>query len=154
MKLFVTLFLCACLLPVIAQEKSLVGTSGFSKEVSIGKVDVSIGEVLIGDLKNQNYILNQGLLAIPKPGISTSLEERYNTFSMTPNPAMHQCQVIGVEPSKDKSVLIFNMAGKIVYNKTLSEKTVNVSSLSPGEYIVIIKDEKKQNLYKTKILKL
>lgn len=154
MKLFVTLFLCACLLPVIAQEKSLVGTTGFSQEISIGKVDISIGEVFIGDLNNQNYLLNQGFLAIPQQGISTNWEEKYNTFSMTPNPALNQCQVIGVEPSKDKRVLIFDMAGKMAYNKALTEKTVNLSALSPGEYIVIIRDEKKQTLYKTKILKL
>jgi hypothetical protein len=40
----------------------------------------------------------------------------------------------------DKEVIIFDILGKIVLQSTITSKELNVSSLSPGVYMIKIKE--------------
>jgi Secretion system C-terminal sorting domain len=74
---------------------------------------------------------------IPRLQESTSIEG----FNLYPNPVSNGKVYITSKNDLDKEIQIFDILGKKVLQTTLSSKELNVSNLSPGVYIIKIKEE-------------
>jgi hypothetical protein len=71
----------------------------------------------------------------PKPQ-ETTIEG----LSFYPNPVSNGKVYITSKSTLDKEVIIFDILGKIVLQSTITSKELNVSSLSPGVYMIKIKE--------------
>ncbi len=74
---------------------------------------------------------------IPRLQESASIEG----FNLYPNPVSNGKVYITSKNDLDKEIQIFDILGKKVLQTTLSSKELNVSNLSPGVYIIKIKEE-------------
>jgi hypothetical protein len=61
-------------------------------------------------------------------------------LSFYPNPVSNGKVYITSKSSLSKEVTIFDILGKVVLQSTISTKELNVSSLSPGIYMIKIKE--------------
>jgi hypothetical protein len=61
-------------------------------------------------------------------------------LSFYPNPVSNGKIYITSKSSLDKDIIIFDVLGKKVLQTTLNTKELNISSLSPGVYIIKIKE--------------
>jgi hypothetical protein len=68
---------------------------------------------------------------------STSIEG----LNLYPNPVSNGRVYITTKNDLDKEIQIFDVLGKKVLQTVLSSRELNVSSLSPGVYIIKIKEE-------------
>ncbi|MNE42876.1 hypothetical protein D3C80_1370260 [compost metagenome] len=73
----------------------------------------------------------------PKLQETTSIEG----LSLYPNPVSNGKVYITSKNDLDKEIQIFDVLGKKVLQTELSSKELNVSNLSPGVYIIKIKEE-------------
>ncbi len=80
--------------------------------------------------------------------LSTNNEDiSANNFSIYPNPVDGLLTIQNINTSKNIKLTIYDLTGKVVLlneHKTMSEEqelTINTSSLSPGAYLLKIKDE-------------
>jgi Secretion system C-terminal sorting domain len=74
---------------------------------------------------------------IPRLQESASIEG----LNLYPNPVSNGKVYITSKNDLDKEIQIFDILGKKVLQTTLSSKELNVSNLSPGVYIIKIKEE-------------
>ena len=72
----------------------------------------------------------------PRPQENTSIEG----LNLYPNPVSNGKVYITSKNDSDKEVQIFDVLGKQVLQTMLSSKELNVSNLSPGVYIIKIKE--------------
>lgn len=72
----------------------------------------------------------------PKLQEATSIEG----FSLYPNPVTSGKIYITSKNDSNKEVIIFDVLGKKVLQSTMSSRELNVSSLSPGVYIIKINE--------------
>ena len=72
----------------------------------------------------------------PRPQENTSIEG----LNLYPNPVSNGKVYITSKNDYDKEVQIFDVLGKKVLQTMLSSKELNVSNLSPGVYIIKIKE--------------
>ncbi len=70
-------------------------------------------------------------------------ENAIGEFNLYPNPVTSDILMITSAKNNAKQVTIFDMLGKQVLSKTLVDKTLDVSSLQPGVYIIKITEDKK-----------
>jgi Secretion system C-terminal sorting domain len=68
---------------------------------------------------------------------STSIEG----LSLYPNPVSNGKVYITTKNDLDKEIQIFDVLGKKVFQTVLSSRELNISTLSPGVYIIKIKEE-------------
>ena len=61
-------------------------------------------------------------------------------LSFYPNPVSNGKVYITSKSSLEKEIIIFDIIGKIVLQTTISSKELNVSALSPGIYMIKIKE--------------
>jgi hypothetical protein len=61
-------------------------------------------------------------------------------LSFYPNPVNNGRIYITSKSTLDKEILIFDVLGKKVLQTTLTTKELNISNLSPGVYIIKIKE--------------
>lgn len=61
-------------------------------------------------------------------------------LSFYPNPVSNGKVFITSKSSLNKEVTIFDILGKVVLQSTITSKELNVSSLSPGVYMIKIKE--------------
>lgn len=61
-------------------------------------------------------------------------------LSFYPNPVSNGKVYITSKSSLAKDIIIFDIIGKIVLQTTISSKELNISSLSPGIYMIKIKE--------------
>ena len=61
-------------------------------------------------------------------------------LSFYPNPVSNGKVYITSKSSIEKEIIIFDIIGKIVLQTTISSKELNVSALSPGIYMIKIKE--------------
>jgi hypothetical protein len=74
---------------------------------------------------------------MPRLQESTSIEG----LNLYPNPVSNGKVYITSKNDLDKEIQIFDILGKKVLQTNLSSKELNVSNLSPGVYIIKIKEE-------------
>ena len=72
----------------------------------------------------------------PKTQENTSIEG----LSLYPNPVSNGKVYISTKEDSEKEITIFDVLGKKVLQTQLSSKELNVSSLSPGVYIIKINE--------------
>jgi hypothetical protein len=72
----------------------------------------------------------------PKPQENTSIEG----LSLYPNPVSNGKVYISTKEDLEKEITIFDVLGKKVLQTQLSSRELNVSSLSPGVYIIKINE--------------
>jgi hypothetical protein len=58
-----------------------------------------------------------------------------------PNPASNGKIYITSKTTLDKEIVIFDVLGKKVFQQETSSKEINISTLSPGVYIIRIKED-------------
>ena len=73
----------------------------------------------------------------PRPQENTSIEG----LNLYPNPVSNGKVYITSKNDSDKEVQIFDVLGKKVLQTVLSSRELNVSTLTPGVYIIKIKEE-------------
>lgn len=75
---------------------------------------------------------------------SKAQENKENTtiegFNFYPNPVSNGKVYISSKSMQNKEVAIYDVLGKKVLQSTMTTKELNVSSLSPGVYIIKIKE--------------
>ncbi|MGL5112327.1 MAG: T9SS type A sorting domain-containing protein [Flavobacterium sp.] len=72
----------------------------------------------------------------PKPQENTSIEG----LSLYPNPVSNGKVYISTKEDLEKEITIFDVLGKKVLQTQLNSRELNVSSLSPGVYIIRINE--------------
>lgn len=75
-----------------------------------------------------------------KPG-SRVQESTIEGLSVYPNPVSGDRVYISSKSSQDKEIIIFDVLGKKVLQTIITSKELNISSLTPGVYIIQIKEE-------------
>ncbi|TDN95246.1 putative secreted protein (Por secretion system target) [Salegentibacter sp. 24] len=63
-------------------------------------------------------------------------------LSIYPNPVTNGKVYISTSQNKEKDILIYNVLGKPVHRTKIRGKELDVSNLSPGIYILKIKEER------------
>lgn len=71
---------------------------------------------------------------------SKSQEQQFENLNVYPNPVGNGHVYITSKTTAPKDIEIFDVLGKRVMDTTISSKELNVSSLSPGVYIIKIKE--------------
>ncbi len=69
-----------------------------------------------------------------------SQDQQFENLNVYPNPVGNGRVYITSKTTAPKDIEIFDVLGKRVMSTTLSTKELNVSSLSPGVYIIKIKE--------------
>ena len=99
--------------------------------------------------KNYIYITFFSLLfslsALAQDGKQSSLaaknqEQQFDNLNVYPNPVGNGHVYITSKTTEPKDIEIFDVLGKRVIQTTIATKELNVSSLSPGVYIIKIKE--------------
>ena len=144
MKNLITLILLLTSLSVIAQEKRLISAIGLSHQNDNYKYTISIGEPIIGEICNDNVLLNQGFIPINTSSVPTDIEENNITLEIYPNPCFNQLNIKGLDLSKGYTIELIGTNGDIVLNNTLKSDQINTSSLSAGAYLLIISNKKER----------
>ncbi len=67
-------------------------------------------------------------------------ENTIEGLSFYPNPATGGKIYISTKSNEDKQITIFDVLGKKVLQTTLSSRELNISSLSPGIYLIKIEE--------------
>ncbi len=62
-------------------------------------------------------------------------------LSMYPNPVSNGKVYISSKNDSDKEIIVFDVLGKKVLQTVIASKELNVSSLSPGVYIIKINED-------------
>ena len=70
----------------------------------------------------------------------SSEENPSESLSIYPNPATGGKVFLNSKSSELKEIEIFDILGKVVLQSTINTKELNVSSLSPGIYMIKIKE--------------
>lgn len=72
--------------------------------------------------------------------VSKSQETSIDGLNFYPNPVSNGKIYITSKSAEDKEVIIFDVLGKKVLQATLTTKELNIGNLSPGVYIIKIKE--------------
>lgn len=81
-----------------------------------------------------------GAMAQDGKSQSKSQENGIEGLSFYPNPATSGKLFITTKNNDDKQITIFDVLGKKVLQTSLSSRELNISSLSPGVYIIKIEE--------------
>lgn len=112
----------------------------------------NVEQILIDSPDNESYTLtisHKGLLDEPQnfaivvsgAGLSsqaTSDVDNTEVFSVYPNPAKDVIHLNGI--SDVASIKIFNMEGKVVMSQANQNNSINISKLTSGIYLILVKD--------------
>lgn len=97
-------------------------------------------------LKNYFYIILLTLFLVPVSGFAQEVRgnsnrtETIDGLNFYPNPVSNGKIYITSKSSLNKDVAIYDVLGKKVLQATVTSKELNVSSLSPGVYIIKIRE--------------
>ena len=95
-------------------------------------------------------------VACPVVGIDES--SNHNELAIFPNPASDEVRLVVPDPGGKIVAGIYNMMGKKIFSQALSENskqvTINISSLPPGVYFIMVNGNKKKQLLTNKLVKL
>lgn len=98
-------------------------------------------------IKNYFYIIlifalftSAGAMAQDSKSTSKVQENTIEGLSFYPNPVSSGKIFITTKNNEDKQVTIFDILGKKVLQTLLSSRELNISSLSPGVYIIKIEE--------------
>ncbi|RZJ33112.1 MAG: T9SS type A sorting domain-containing protein [Flavobacterium sp.] len=81
------------------------------------------------------------LSAFAQDGKSVRPQDSIEGLSFYPNPVSNGKIYITSKSSLDKEISIFDVLGKRVLQTVMTSKELNISNLSPGVYIIKIKED-------------
>lgn len=86
-----------------------------------------------------NPVLNQSKLIVQGATLGVN-EFKNSAFTISPNPTTESLKINLKTGNDIKLVQIYNLLGKLVLESDLKNETLNVSSLSNGTYILLLRD--------------
>lgn len=96
-------------------------------------------------IKNYFYTIFIVLLftsfGVSAQGDKNRQDDSIEGFRFYPNPVTNSKLYITSTADKPKEIEIFNLLGRLVLQTILHEKELNVSNLSPGVYIIKVREE-------------
>lgn len=90
--------------------------------------------------KNYLYIAAVLLCLFSVPALAQDGKQPIEGLNFYPNPVSNGKIYITSKSALDKEVTIFDVLGKKVLQATLNAKELNISTLSPGVYIIKIRE--------------
>lgn len=91
-------------------------------------------------VKNYFYITILALLFSFSAQAQDSKQSSIEGLNFYPNPVSNGKIYITSKSSIDKEITIFDVLGKKVFQKVLNTSELNIANLSPGVYIIKIKE--------------
>lgn len=87
-------------------------------------------------------------------GLTTDIPvEEEDLIKIYPNPASENLNIeFNLDKQEKITATLVNMTGKIVYQKILTERTINLSDLPTGVYFLILAENGKRIIHKEKII--
>lgn len=85
-------------------------------------------------------LFSLGAVAQENKGVPASGKETIEGLNIYPNPATSDRIYITSKSSQSKEVEIYDVLGKKILQSTLTGKELNITSLTPGVYIIKIKE--------------
>jgi adenylate kinase family enzyme len=99
-------------------------------------------------MKKLNYITFLFLLLIVSSANAQDVKQQSKIqesaiegLSLYPNPVTNGRVYIATKNDSEKEIQIFDVLGKKVFQSQLNTRELNISSLSPGVYIIKIREE-------------
>ena len=99
-------------------------------------------------MKKLNYITFLFLLLIVSSANAQDVKQQSKIqesaiegLSLYPNPVTNGRVYIATKNDSEKEIQIFDVLGKKVFQTLLSSRELNISTLTPGVYIIKIKEE-------------
>ena len=140
-----TLLICGqilfCVVTTSAQE--VVSTQGESYANSSGRIEITVGELMISTYETGTNSLTQGFHQTKL--IISSIEDFSPSFDVAiyPNPAMYELTIQFTDIQYGYSISMLDVNGKLVKTEELTgpETTFDVSQLAAGAYMLLLKDE-------------
>lgn len=90
--------------------------------------------------KNYLYIAALLLFFVPMTALAQDGKQAIDGLNFYPNPVSNGKIYITSKSSLDKEVAIFDVLGKKMLQTTINARELNLSNLSPGVYIITIKE--------------
>lgn len=75
--------------------------------------------------------------------VNTEPVQELKGFKMYPNPAYGEEIYITTETNGNKAIKIYDVFGEVVLTDRISTNTLDISSLSPGVYVLQVTEQKK-----------
>lgn len=86
------------------------------------------------------FLFSLGAAAQENKGVSASSKETIEGLNIYPNPATSDRIYITSKLAQSKEVEIYDVLGKKILQTTLTGKELNITSLTPGVYVIKIKE--------------
>ncbi|MGQ2982886.1 T9SS type A sorting domain-containing protein [Flavobacterium sp.] len=86
------------------------------------------------------FLFSLGAAAQENKGFPASNKETIEGLNIYPNPATSDRIYITSKSAQSKEVEIFDVLGKKILQATLTGKELNITSLTPGVYIIKVKE--------------
>ncbi len=74
---------------------------------------------------------------------SVATDSKQSTFKLYPNPATNGVVYITTETNSSKEIVIYDVFGEIVLTDRIKTKTLNISRLVSGVYVLQVNENKK-----------
>ena len=78
-----------------------------------------------------------------KPRAIDEKEQEISNFTLYPNPAIDGIVYIKTLNNQSKDVTVYDVFGKIVLQDRISTNMLNIGRLSPGVYVIQVKENNK-----------
>lgn len=160
----VTLFFSFFLFQLQGQSigKQVIGASGKSMLNGNHIINFTVGESIVGKIDNASS-LNQGFwVEINNDSTlaadSLITETEINGISVFPNPAISYVEInFKLKEASNYQTKLFGITGKEVFNSPLNSqgfiKSITISHLPAGMYVLLVKDKQSNFISSFKILK-
>ncbi len=156
MKRFLIIALLFACTPVISMAQKVISAQGGSYSNFYGKLDFTVGELVIRTLDNGSNSLTQGFHQTHL--VVSSIQDLAHELNVRiyPNPVMYQLTVKFSELQYGKRIEILDLNGKLVKTQRLTamETTINVQELAAGVYLLRLINKEGQYLKTYQIHKL
>lgn len=115
---------------------SVINSTGNTLSNSNWHFDYSIGELVVSTISNTSNSITQGVLQPYASQVSSISEYEESGISIYPNPVNSDVFFTFEKQESDLDVEIFNAIGIKVYEAKVTEKTLDLSGLEPGIYLM------------------
>lgn len=154
-KIVSVLLLLLLMNKVYSQQISpfVVNSTGQFYSNSSAQLTSNVGEVSVTHIGDSNNSITQGFLQYKGSVVSIKDNKSESTFNVYPNPASNEIK-ISTSYKEAISIKIIDCLGREVLNSEVQNNSVDVSSINPGIYQMIILDKNKKAISNKTITKL
>ena len=144
---FFILWFCAT---GVSAQKVIASAGGSASSSSGASMSWTLGETCIGTAKSATgssmVIGFQQPMAVKKGVVTSVVQEKKSLVTVSPNPVVKQVQIsFSQEPEKGTIIVIYDGQGRIIRKQVAAmDQSLNLSSLSPGMYYLILSNGGKQ----------